>query len=83
MEFIFHVIFSKNLYSLYKLSLIDNKHAEVYPCKCDNDKCTYKQQWVDAGSPFRIPIDVAIGKQYMPLVSEWMQTKYCNRKGEY
>ena len=83
MEFILHVIFSKNLYSLYKLSLIDTKHAEVYPCKCDTDKCTYKQQWVDAGSPFRIPIDVAIGKQYMPLVSEWMQTKYCNRKGEY
>ena len=69
MEFILHVIFSKNLYSLYKLSLIDTKHAEVYPCRCD------------AESPFIVPIDVAIGKQYMPLVSEWMQTKYCNRKG--
>lgn len=62
--------------------MIDTKHAEVYPCKCDTDKCTYKQQWVDAGSPFRIPVEVAIGKQYMPLVSEWLKAKYCNRKGE-
>ena len=49
--------------------MIDTKHAEVYPCRCN------------AESPFIVPIDVAIGKQYMPLVSEWMQTKYCNRKG--
>jgi len=35
----------------------------------------------DAGSPVRIPEKVAFGKEYMPLVSEWMQTKYCNRKG--
>jgi hypothetical protein len=62
--------------------LIDTKHAEVYPCKCDSDKCTYKQQWVDTGSPFRGPIDVAISKKYMPLVSEQLKTNYCNRKGE-
>jgi len=58
--------------------LIDTKHAEVYPCRCDTDKCTYKQQWVDAGSPFRVPIEVALGKKYMPLVSEWIKTKYFN-----
>jgi len=23
-----------------------------------------------------------MGKKYMPLISEWIQTKYCNRKGE-
>tara|TARA_B110001450_G_scaffold154770_1_gene144373 strand:+ start:545 stop:730 length:186 start_codon:yes stop_codon:yes gene_type:complete len=61
--------------------LIDTKYNEVYPCKCDAEECNNKQQWVDAGSPFRIPEQVAFGKEYMPLVSEWMQTKYCNRKG--
>ena len=43
---------------------------------------TIKKQWEEAGSPLRIPVEVAIGKQYMPLVSEWLITKYCNRKGE-
>ena len=61
--------------------MIDNKYIEVYPCRCDAEECAYKKQWVDAGNPFRIPEQVAFGKQYMPLVSEWMQTKYCNRKG--
>lgn len=37
---------------------------------------------VDTGSPFRGPIDVALSKKYMPLVSERLKTKYCNRKGE-
>ena len=44
-------------------------------------ECDYKKQWVDAGKFFRIPSAVAFGKEYMPLVSKWMQTKYCNRKG--
>ena len=61
--------------------MIDSSITEVLPCKCDAEKCDYKQLWVDAGSPVRIPEQVAFGKQYMPLVSEWMQTKYCNRKG--
>jgi len=61
--------------------MIDNKYTEVHPCRCDAEECDYKQQWVDAGKPFRIPEQVAFGKEYMPLVSEWMQTKYCNRKG--
>ena len=52
--------------------MIDNKYTEVYPCRCDAEECDYKQQWVDAGSPFRIPEQVAFGKEYMPLVSEWM-----------
>ena len=34
-----------------------------------------------AGSPFRIPFDVAVGKKYVPLVSEWLKSKYCNCKG--
>jgi hypothetical protein len=38
-------------------------------------------QWVEAGSPFRISFDVAVGKKYVPLVSEWLKTKYCNQKG--
>jgi len=38
-------------------------------------------QWVEAGSPFRISFDVAVGKKYVPLVSEWQKTKYCNQKG--
>ena len=62
--------------------MIDTKYTQVHPCRCDAKECDYKQQWVDAGKPFRIPEQVAFGKQYMPLVSEWMQTKYCNRKGE-
>jgi len=47
--------------------LIDTKYTEVYPCRCDAEECDYKQQWVDAGSPFRIPEQVAFGKQYMNL----------------
>ena len=62
--------------------MIDTKHAEVYPCRCDTNKCDYKKQWEEAGSPFRIPIEGAIGKQYIPLVSEWLKSKNCNRKGE-
>ena len=62
--------------------MIDIKHAEVYPCRCNAEYCTYKQQWEEAGSPFRVPIEVAMGKKYMPLISECIQTKYCNRKGE-
>jgi len=62
--------------------MIDTKHAEVYPCRCNSKDCNYKKQWEEAGSPLRIPVEVAIGKQYIPLVSEWLKTKYCNRKGE-
>jgi hypothetical protein len=62
--------------------MIDNSIAEVFPCRCDSKDCSYKQQWEEAGSPFRIPFEVAIGKKYIPLVSEWLKTKYCNRKGE-
>ena len=61
--------------------MIDTKYNEALPCKCDAEECDYKQHWVAAGSPFRIPEQVAFGKEYMPLVSEWLQTKYCNRKG--
>ena len=61
--------------------MIDTKYTKVFPCRCDAEECDYKQQWVDAGSSFKVPIDVAIGRQYMPLVSEWMQTKYYYRKG--
>ena len=35
--------------------MIDTKYTEVLPCRCDAEECDYKQQWVDAGSPFRIP----------------------------
>jgi hypothetical protein len=62
--------------------MIDNSTAEVFPCRCSPEDCDYKLQWVEAGSPFRIPFDVAIGKRHMPLVSEWLKAKYCNRKGE-
>ena len=62
--------------------MIDNSTAEVFPCRCKSEDCDYKLLWVEAGSPFRIPYDVAVGKQYMPLVSEWLKSKYCNRKGE-
>ena len=62
--------------------MIDNSIAEVFPCRCSSEYCDYKKQWEEAGSPFRIPVEVAIGKQYMPLVSEWLKTKYCNRKVE-
>ena len=62
--------------------MIDNSIAEVFPCRCDSKDCDYKKQWEEAGSPLRIPVEVAIGKQYMPLVSEWLITKYCNCKGE-
>ena len=27
-------------------------------------------------------VEVAMGRTYLPLVSEWLKTKYCNRKGE-
>ena len=62
--------------------MIDNSIAEVFPCRCSFKDCDYKKQWEEAGFPFRIPVEVAIGKKYMPLVSEWLKTKYCNRKGE-
>ena len=61
--------------------MIDNSVTEVFACRCKPEDCSYKLQWVEAGSPFRIPFNVAVGKQYMPLVSEWLQTKYCNLKG--
>ena len=38
--------------------MIDTKYTEVLPCKCDAEECDYKQQWVDAGSLFRIPEQV-------------------------
>ena len=62
--------------------MINKSFTEVLPCKCDAEECDYKQQWEEAGSPSRIPEQVAFGKQYMPLVSEWLKSKYCNRKGE-
>lgn len=61
--------------------MIDNSVAEVFPCRCSTEDCDYKLLWVEAGSPFRIPFDVADGKRYMPLVSEWLRSKYCNLKG--
>jgi len=67
---------------LLKTTLIDLTSVEVFPCRCDSKHCNYKKQWEDAGSPFRIPVEVGLGKQYMPLVSEWLKTKYCNRRGE-
>ena len=62
--------------------MIDNSIAEVFPCRCSSEYCGYKKQWEEAGSPFRIPVEVAMGRTYLPLVSEWLKTKYCNRKGE-
>lgn len=62
--------------------MIDNNTAEVFPCRCDSNDCNYKKQWEDAGSPFKIPMKVAMGRTYLPLVSEWIKTRYCNRKGE-
>ena len=62
--------------------MIDNSIAEVFPCRCSSEYCDYKKQWEEAGSPSIIPVEVAMGKKYMPLVSEWLKTKYCNRKGE-
>ena len=62
--------------------MIDNSIAEVFPRRCSSEYCDYKKQWEEAGSPLRIPVEVAIGKQYITLVSEWLKSKYCNRKGE-
>ena len=53
--------------------MIDNSTAEVFPCRCNPEDCDYKIKWVEAGSPFKIPIDVFVGKQYLPLVSEWLK----------
>ena len=50
--------------------MIDNSTAEVFPCRCKSEDCDYKLLWVEAGSPFRIPYDVAVGKKYVPLVAE-------------
>ena len=61
--------------------MINNSFAEVFPFRCNPDNCDYKMQWIEAGSPFRISFDVAVGKKYVPLVSEWLKTKYCNQKG--
>ena len=36
--------------------MIDTKYTEVYPCRCDAEECDYKQQWVDAGKPFKSSI---------------------------
>jgi len=46
--------------------MIDTKHAEVYPCRCNSKDCNYKKQWEEAGSPFRIPVEVAMGRTYLP-----------------
>ena len=56
--------------------MINNSFAEVFPFRCNPDNCDYKMQWVEAGSPFRISFDVAVGKKYVPLVSEWLKTYY-------
>lgn len=54
---------------------------QVFPCKCNPEDCDYKRQWVEAGSPTLVPYDVAVGKKHVPVVSEWLKAKYCNRKG--
>ena len=50
--------------------MIDTKYTQVHPCRCDAEECDYKQQWIDAVSPFKIPEQVAFDKQYIPLASE-------------
>ena len=62
--------------------MIDKSICQVVPCRCNSKDCFYKLQWEEAGSPSIIPLDVAMGKQYIPLVSEWLVTKSCNRRGE-
>ena len=54
---------------------MDTKYTEVYPYGCDAEECDYKKQRLDAGKPFRIPEQVAFGKEYMPLVSDSIQKK--------
>ena len=49
--------------------MIDNSIAEVFPCRCDSNDYDYKKQWEEACSPLRIPVKVAIGRTYLPLVS--------------
>lgn len=62
--------------------MIDNSTAEVFPCRCNPEDCDYKMRWAEAGSTFKIPFDVAVGKQYALLVSEWLKAKYCDGKDE-
>ena len=61
--------------------MIDNSVAEVFACRCKPEDCSYKLQWVEAGSPTLVPYDVVTGKKYLPLISEWLKATYCNRKG--
>ena len=61
--------------------MIDSSFAEVFPCRYNPDDCDFKLKWVEAGSPFGIPFDVAVGKCYIPLVSDWIKSKYSNSKG--